>query len=358
MLALFISLFSLLVFAVTPVDVIPARATACVPDDPDDPAIYVHPTDPGRSLVLGTNKVPAPGGALVVFDLDGKIRQTVANLDRPNNVDVEYGLQLGTGTADIAVVTERLKKRLRVFRIGPDGMLTDVGAETGLNVFEGREGEASAPMGIALYKRSRDGAIFAVVAPKTGASEGYLSQYRLLDDGAGRVKAQKVRDFGRFSGVGEIEAVAVDDDLGYVYYADEGNGIHKYHADPDHPQAGVELAHFGRDGFKLDREGIAIFACQDGTGYVVCTDQIEGNSEYHVYRREGTPGNPHDHSEVLKIVRGGADETDGLEITSAPLGTAFPHGLMVAMNSGPRNFLFFRWEDVASAGTVKLRTSR
>ena len=33
--------------------------------------------------------------------------------------------------------------------------------------------------------------------------------------------------------MGEIEAVAVDDAPGYVYYADEGNGTHKYHADPD-----------------------------------------------------------------------------------------------------------------------------
>ena len=42
-------------------------------DDPDDPAIWVHPTDPARSLIIGTNKVKAPTGAVVVFGLDGKI---------------------------------------------------------------------------------------------------------------------------------------------------------------------------------------------------------------------------------------------------------------------------------------------
>src|SRR2546430_8869431 len=42
-----------------------------------------------RSLILGTNKAPAPNGALVVFGLDGKVRQTLAGIDRPNNVDVE-----------------------------------------------------------------------------------------------------------------------------------------------------------------------------------------------------------------------------------------------------------------------------
>ena len=34
----------------------PAYATAALPDDPDDPAIWVHPTDPSRSLIIGTMK--------------------------------------------------------------------------------------------------------------------------------------------------------------------------------------------------------------------------------------------------------------------------------------------------------------
>ena len=110
---------------------------------------------------------------------------------------------------------------------------------------------------------------------------------------------------------------------GYVYYADEADGIHKWHADPDHPDAGRELAHFARTGFRGDREGIAIYARPDGTGYIVCTDQLEGNSEYHVYPREGAPGNPHDHSREIAVVRGGADSTDGLEISSSALGPRF-----------------------------------
>jgi 3-phytase len=201
-------------------------------------------------------------------------------------------------------------------------------------------------MGVSLYRRPRDGAIFAIVAPKNGPAEGYLGQYRLEHDGSGRVKATFVRYFGRFSGTGEIEAVAVDDALGYVYYADEGNGIHKYHADPDHRNSADELAHFGRTGFRADREGIAIYAERNGTGYIVCTDQLAGNSEYHIYRREGEPGRPHDHTTLVKIVRGGADSTDGLEITSRPLGPRFPRGLMIAMNSAGRNFLLYRWDDI------------
>lgn len=148
----------------------------------------------------------------------------------------------------------------------------------------------------------------------------------------------------------------MDDALGYVYYADEGDGIHKYHADPDAPGAAKELAHFGRTGFFADREGIAIYDLGQATGYIVCTDQIDGNSEYHVYRREGAPGRPHDHSELVKVFAGGADGTDGIEIMSLPL-PGFPRGLMVAMNSEGRNFLLYRWEDIATAGTPVLDTT-
>ena len=340
-------------------EVVPVVRTAQVTDDPDDPAIWIHPTNTAGSLIIGTNKVQAPNGALVVFGLDGAVRQTAAGLDRPNNVDIEYGLKIGNGNIDIAVTTERLKSQLRVFGIAPDGSgISDVTAIGHTGVFAGRASEEAAPMGISLFRRPSDGAIFAIVAPKSGPRQGYLGQYRLEDDGNGRVKASFVRYFGDFSGVGEIEAVAVDDALGYVYYADEGNGIHKYHADPDHPEAEKELAHFGRTGFRADREGIALYERQDGTGYIICTDQLTGNSEYHVYRREGEPGRPHDHDKLLKLVRGNADGTDGLEITSKPLGQRFPGGLVVAMNSRGRNFLIYDWQDFANGGKPKLAIGR
>ena len=215
-------------------------------------------------------------------------------------------------------------------------------------------------MGIGLYRRDRDGAIFAIVAPKTGPREGYLWQYRLVDAGGGRVGAGFVRRFGTFSAAtqreeNEIEAVAVDDALGYAYYADEADGIHKWHADPDHPEAGRELAHFGRTGFRGDREGLAIYALPDGTGYIVCTDQLDDDSEYHIYPREGSPGNPHDHSRETAVLRGGADSTDGIEISSSALGLGLPNGVMIAMNSAPRNFLVFRWQDVARVVEPNLR---
>jgi 3-phytase len=342
------------------IDIKPAYATARLPNDPDDPAVWIHPTDPSRSVIIGTVKVAGAAGAVVVYGLDGQLRQTIAGIDRPNNVDVEYGVRMDGQAIDIAVVTERLARQLRIFRIdGADGRLIDLG---GVSILRGEQGDAGAPMGVALYRRARDNAVFAIVAPKSGPREGYLWQYRLSASGGNGIAATFVRRFGRFSATtvreeNEIEAVAVDDALGYVYYADEADGIHKWHADPDHAGASRELAHFAQRGFRGDREGIAIYALPDGTGYIVCTDQLDGNSEYHVYPREGAPGDPHDHSREIAVLRGGADATDGLEITSAALGPTLPHGVMIAMNSRPQNFLIFRWQDVAWAVKPALRVN-
>jgi 3-phytase len=334
---------------------IPVRsATIALPDDPDDPAIWVHPTNPSRSLILGTNKAPFPRGAVFVFSLNGQVRQVIGGLNRPNNVDVEYDFALVTGRCDIAVVTERNQRRLRVYRIRADG--TDLEEIASPKVFMGEAGDRGAPMGIGLYRRPSDGVVFAIVSRKDGPRLGYLWQYRMESDDSGGVRIVKVREFGSFSGKGEIEAIAVDDELGHVYYADERGGIRKWHADPDHPEAEQELASFGLDGFSGDREGIAIYTLGDHSGYIICTDQLDGNSRYHLYRREGEPGNPHDHSRLVKTVRAGADATDGIEVTAEFLGPNFPTGLFVAMHSRERCFLLLDWKDIATAGNPQLRS--
>jgi 3-phytase len=334
-----------------------AFATDTLPRDPDDPAVWIDRRDPSKSLVLGTMKVAAPEGGLAVFGVDGKLRQLLKGADRPNNVDVEYGLDLDATPTDIAVLTERLGRRLRVYAIARDGSaLRDISSGT-MPILAGAAGDEGAPMGIGLYRRPRDGAIFAIVAPKAGPKENYLWQYRLEDDGTGRAKATMVRRFGVFSGVGEIEAVAVDDELGYVYYADEGTGIHKWAADPDSPEAARELALFGTTGYEQDREGLGIYSLPEGKGYIVSVDQLPGESIFHVYKREGEPGRPHDHHATLLTFKGGADSTDGLEVTSAALGPGLTSGAVIAMNSASRNFLVFRWNDVAAAATPPLAST-
>lgn len=327
----------------------PVRRTESVPHDPDDPAIWVNPIDPAKSLIFGTDKTPGVGG-LYVFGLNGKIVRAFTPLDRPNNVDVGYGLRTGAIRTDIAVVTERLKHRLRIFGIARDtGEVRDLAPE-GLPVLAGETGAASEPMGIALYERPRDGAVFAIVAPKTGGTTNYLWQYELRSDG-NKVTATFVRRFGAFSRVGpmpgdpgEIEAVVVDDELGFVYYADERYGIRKYHADPEHPDAAKEIAVLGRSGYQGDREGLAIYAGPNGGGYLVSSDQVPGATRLMIYSRIGPPGRPNEQP-LVATLRTRADSTDGLEVSAHPF-PGFPSGLLIMMNSSPRNFLIYDWNEV------------
>lgn len=307
--------------------------------DTDDPAFWI-PADRTKTLIIGTDK--NSDGALYAYDLAGKIVNRVGGLKRPNNVDVAYGLKLGGEAADLAVVTERELSRLRVFRL-PGLTCVDRGD---LVVFNGAPERA--PMGVALYRRPRDGALFAIVGGKSGPAEGYLAQYRLEDDGTGHVKMTLVRQFGAYSGKEEIEAIAVDAELGYVYYSDETHGVRKYHADPDAPDAGRELALFGTTGFASDHEGISLYRLNHGTGYILVSDQQ--NNRFQIFPREGAPGRPHEHR-MVKAVDVAAIESDGSETTSAAL-PGFPSGLLVAMSNG-RVFHYYSWDDLAGADLKK-----
>ncbi|MFA0965048.1 phytase [Roseivirga sp. BDSF3-8] len=321
------------------VSVTPSAYTDTTAHDTDDPAIWVNPEDPARSLIIGTDK--EAGGGLYVFDLDGKIvpGRSVLGLERPNNVDVEYGLMLNGQPTDIAVTTERYTHKLRIYSL-PDMQPVDGG---GLPVFEGETGaEYRDLMGIGLYKRPSDGTIFAIVGRKTGPTDGtYLWQYRLEDNGSGQVSATLVRKFGNFSGRHEIEAIAVDDELGYVYYSDETVGVRKYYADPE--QGNEELAMFATEGFAEDHEGISLYTMPDGTGYILVSDQQA--NRFHIFTREGYKGNPHDHR-LVKIIETETLESDGSETVSVNLGPAYPHGLFVAMSEG-KTFQLYPWEVIA-----------
>lgn len=321
------------------VDVRPKLETDPVTADSDDPSIWIHPTDRSKSLIIGTDKVESTGG-LFVFGLDGKVRQHISGLDRPNNVDVEYGFSLAGASVDLVVATERNKNRLKVYRVDANsGTLVDVSGAT--EVFSNETGDLRAPMGVTLYKRPKDSAIFAIVSPKEGPNQGYLGQYRLQANSAGTVDLVEVRRFGNFSGSGEIEALYADDSLGYVYAADEAFGIRKYLADPDLENANREVASFGHELYQGDREGMAVYATGPKTGYLISSNQLEGNSEYLLYDRQA----PHNYIGKIRL---GADATDGLDVTSTRL-PGFRKGLLVVMNSKDRNFLIADWSDIERA---------
>ncbi|MEL1240898.1 phytase [Flavobacterium flavipallidum] len=311
----------------------PITVTQKTAHDTDDPAIWINPTDAAKSIIIGTDK--ETDGGLFAFDLQGKILKKSISLQRPNNVDIAYGLIINGKKVDVAVTTERENNKIRVFSL-PDLEPIDNG---GIPVFEGET--MRDPMGIALYTRPSDKKIFAVVGRKNGPSGSYLWQYELTDAGNGNVGGKVVRKFGNYSGKKEIEAIAVDNELGTIIYCDEQFGIRKYKANPDEND-NAELALFGQNDFKSDHEGIAIYKKENGKGYILVSNQ-QANT-FMVYPREGVNGNPNSYP-LLSEIPTSTIECDGADVTSVNLGGAFQNGLFVAMSNG-RTFHYYSWNSI------------
>jgi len=316
--------------AVAPNALKPTAVTEALPHDTDDPSIWIHPIDASKSIIVGTDK--DTDGALYAFDLNGKILKKSIVLQRPNNVDIAYGLLIDGKKVDIAVTTERETNKIRIFSL-PDLEPIDNG---GIPVFEG-DTERD-PMGVALYTRPSDKKIFAVVGRKTGPSGSYLWQYELSGNGKTAV-AKVVRKFGNYSGKKEIEAIAVDNELGFVYYCDEQFGIRKYKADPS-LNDNKELAIFGKTGFKADNEGIAIYKKTDSTGYILVSNQ-QANT-FMVYPREGAKGKVNEYP-LLAEIPTSTVECDGADVTNINLGPKYKNGLFVAMSNG-MTFHYYTWD--------------
>lgn len=284
--------------------------------DTDDPAIWVNYKDRSKSIVFGTDKNTE--GAIYAFDLEGKIieSKTIRGLKRPNNIDLEYGFKLNDSTVvDVIAFTERERKKFRLFSV-PDMKPLDNG---GFEVFkDATEPETNLPMGIALYKSSKTNDLYAIVSRKTGPKNGYLYQYMLRSDSLG-VHSKLIRKFGKFSGKKEIEAIAVDNETGLVYYSDEGHCIRTYYAEPS--KGNEELFCFGGEHFKEDIEGIAIAKYDDKTFLIV------SNQQAHTFNVFDANTN-----DFVKEINLGTVETDGCDVTTLALGTLFPKGLFVSMN--------------------------
>jgi 3-phytase len=303
----------------------PDIITEKTPNDTDDPAIWVNPDDASKSIVFGTDK--ETNGGIYAFDLEGKIirEKSITGIQRPNNVDLEYGFQLNDSVAvDVIAFTEREKQQIRLFSV-PDMKPLDGG---GFPVFEDEtDVEQRLAMGISLYKSPKDSSVYAIVGRKIGPSGSYLYQYKFESDSTG-ISANLVRKFGSFTGGKEIEAIAVDNELGFVYYSDEGECIKKYYAEPS--MGNEELSCFGGELFLEDIEGIAIARYPNGEGYIIVSDQQRG--QFNIFSRK--------ENSFIKAVNLSTLETDGCDAVTVPLSDTFPNGLFVAMND-QKDFYFY-----------------
>ena len=313
-----------------------ARArTATVPgsgDAADDPAIWIHPTDPALSLLLGTDKK----GGLQVYDPDGRHLQLASDGSRPNNVDILYGVPLGGKLVDLAVAGSRRKAApgIKVWAIDPASRrVAELGPGATFPTFGGGE-----PYGSCTYRSPRDGRFYVFVNDHGGAFE----QYRLEPADDGTLRVTLVRTFRVGS---QAEGCVADRETGRLYVAEEDVGIWSYDAEPGGGDRRTPVARVGEHGLTADVEGLAIYYGPKGRGYLIASSQ--GSNTFPVYDRAGS--NPY----LLTIDPAAGDlgdvrETDGLDVTSLPTSAAFPRGVLVVQDGGDQAFKLFAWEDVAA----------
>nr|WP_234323553.1 phytase [Streptomyces sp. NRRL F-2580] len=351
----------------------------------DDPAIWRNEKDPDRSLVIATAKE----GGLRVYDLDGRQVQSLPAPRPPregdapgrfNNVDLITGLRFPGGARhDVAVVSDRGRDQLRVYRIDPrrpSAPLVDVTDESAApQVFSADQDEVNdqrTVYGLAAYTDRRSGRSFAVTSRRHATA---LALAELLPDAQGKVGYRTVRttslpssftlpDGKAWTPCGEpgelpqVEGMVVDPDTGDLYAGQEDVGIWKLDADLRSPARLIEKVRsfgvpgtrnpateecdagadpgFGGRHVSADVEGLTIWRDPEHPGhggYLLASSQ--GDDTFAVFDRER--GNAYVRS--FRIAAGtrpgvpdGSQECDGAAVTSAPLGRRFPNGLLVVQD--------------------------
>ncbi|MEO1007445.1 MAG: phytase [Planctomycetota bacterium] len=337
-------------------------------DDAADDAV-VWPFMPGSQehagAIVGTDK----RGGLAVYDLQGRERQYSFDV-RPNNVDFRLARLIGDDapTRPVFAASDRRGGGFEMFAVPPShnkGWPLLAGVE----VPEPSE-QLDEPYGLCMYRSASTGKIHVFVNDKSGR----VQQWRLdlLGDltGLSTITGYSPRLVRTFNVGGQVEGMAADDELGWLYVGEERTGLWRYHAEPwtlpedhpfsteesDHERAPVDLVEpHGR--LTADVEGVDIaIEGPDGAGYLLVSSQEA--DRFDAYERR--PPNRY----VGSFRVGGGDgiddvsHTDGLAVYVGDLGPGFPHGVLVVqddentLGSGTdgeranQNFKLVPWERV------------
>ncbi len=321
--------------------VVASAETECVPhggDAADDPAIWVDPNDPSRSVVIGTDKE----GGLGVYDLAGRELQYLDDFDT-ENVDLRDGVPFDGRRITLVAVTAPADDDVVLLELDPK-------SRTLSEIPGGRIGSPMRVGGMCLYRSARTGKLAVFVAGERDDVYA-IEHFDLFESAPGSFSSRLVRTLPVGS---EAEGCVADDATGALYVSEESVGLWRYAADDDVANAGDRrlVDGTGDHGHLVgDVEGLALARAAGDAGYLVASCQ--GSNDYAVYRRGG------DNAFVglFRIAAGGdldgVTHTDGIELAIAPLPPPFDGGLFVAQDDrddrGNQNFKLVPWRAVSQA---------
>lgn len=309
-------------------------------DAADDPAIWVHPTTPEKSRILGTDKQ----SGLHVYDLNGANLQTLQS-GRVNNVDVRQGFYFKGQPMDIAAASQRDHNSIALYRIDPaSGQVTPASEITttldevyGFCMGRGQQGE--------MYAFIND-------------EDGRFEQYQIIDSERGWY-GKRVR---KFSVASQPEGCVSDDSQQRLFLGEENHAIwtldlsdHQSQLQPIQP---LDSQHSNL--LYADIEGMDIYH-GNHRSYLVVSSQ--GNDSYVVFDAQPPYALVGNFRVGMNIQQGsvidGASETDGLAVSSAYLGENYPEGLLVVqdgrnlMPGAFQNFKLVSWQAIRNALKLK-----
>jgi myo-inositol-hexaphosphate 3-phosphohydrolase len=343
------------------VETTPSDATAF--DSVDDPAIWVDPVDPTRSVVIGADHGDK---GLSVYDLSGT-RIFELELSSANNVDLRTGFTLGgatvpilglAGSGDVSFYTLDPVTR-HMANVTPGGKIR------GSSLTQPGDGSFT-PHGICLYHSPVTQVFYAFVVDRYGT----IKQFELTDGGNGNVALKQVRHIdvqprGTVGGdPNDALEGCVADEVGHSLFVGEQDwSIWRYGAEPTDPGGTADRVIVDQDvseggHFARDVEGLTVVNEPGGGGYLIASSQ--GDHTFTVYRTSP----PYEFVRKVDVVDSatadGCERTDGVDAVAADLGPAFPRGLFVCQDNantepaaGSQNFKFVRLETFLPLGPAR-----
>lgn len=323
-----------------------------------DLAIWLHPNDPGRSLVIAA----VEEGGLKVMDLDGQEVQSISETDigdiRLHQVDLLYRFTLAGQKVDLVVASDGGNNTLAVWRVDPvSRRLVDVTSlEMPRPIFSPNGGAVDH---LTAYQSPITGLPFVFI---TQDDSNRLAQLALIDDGGGKVSAKIIRyiDLPAGSTPGGMVADRLLGDL-YVSLANNSR-ILRYSAEV---AAGDDFSVIQLEGAGIPpvSDALAIYYGPGDTGYLIASsasDQsflvIDRNREHEIIGQFIIP----DYDDLDQV-----NDSIGLDVVNSSLGSIFPAGVVIAQDggnvpqslimeperarNGSSNFKFVPWENVAGA---------
>lgn len=312
-------------FVMASVETAPAGARG---DAADDPAMWKHPSDPDRSLILGTNKKEG----LVVFSLDGAEVQRLP-IGLINNVDIR---QSPDRPFDLAVASNDQVNAISIFLVD---------RATGNVIHRGDiPTDTVEPYGICQGRE--DGRDLAGVTYKDGTVQLWSLSIGETELGGDLLRSVKLET--------QLEGCVFDETNGLLFVGEEGKGLWTL-AYRDAASEPTLIDSVGSaTGLVADVEGVSIWRGANGAGWVVASAQQE--NRFVVYERQA----PHTPRGSFSIIANDAlslDEvthTDGLDVFSGAL-PGFPRGVLIVQDDGNpksgenQNFKIVNWADVETA---------